>query len=103
MGLAALAIRLYEDKLPEEAIEFAEQLRSAVRQHRNMLSEAARQAGVPMKSDLKDYTIKIPDVDWEFQLSRHSKQSRPLRHGTRKSGACSAASVPGTSRESQGS
>jgi len=33
-----------------------------------MLSDAAKRAGVPMDSDLKEYTVKIPDVDWEFPV-----------------------------------
>jgi hypothetical protein len=70
MGMASLGLRLYEDKLPEVAIEFAAELRAAVAKQRDVMSEASRRAGLPEPLPTDKLTVKIPDVGWEYPVEQ---------------------------------
>lgn len=70
MGMGPLAVRLFSNMLPEEATEFADSLRAAVKAHRAKLEEVATKTKMPMDALLADATAKIPDVDWEFPIQK---------------------------------
>src|SRR5262245_35315879 len=50
LGLGPLAVRLFEDKLPEEALEFASELRAVVKQVREFMLAAGTKSGNPSMS-----------------------------------------------------
>jgi hypothetical protein len=70
MGMGALALRLFEDKLPEEAIEYADELRNAESTLRKFWTDAAKRAGQSVDSSLEGCTAKVPGAGWEFPLSK---------------------------------
>ena len=70
MGMGQLALRLFEDKLPEEAIEFADDLRSTVATYRKVMLDALKRAGEPADSTLAGCTAKVQDVGWEFSIEK---------------------------------
>ena len=70
MGSGPLAVRLFEDKLPEETIEFADQLRATATKYRNAMMDAAKKAGKPVDPFLTGLTAQVPDVDWEFSIAK---------------------------------
>jgi hypothetical protein len=73
-GLAPLVFRLYENKTPEEAIDFAALLRAAGRAHRKALAfgdEVIRRSGGVLKDPtLDDFDIAIPGVGWKFSAKQ---------------------------------
>ena len=70
MGMGPLAVRLFSNMFPEEAIEYAQQLRDAVSLHREALLDSTKGMGRPNPAILKDCKAKIPDVDWEFSIQK---------------------------------
>jgi hypothetical protein len=73
LGFSPLLLRLFEDKLPEEALEFAEWLRqTADAFHEQMVNAAskkrARGGKPPVNDFLRSATVKVDGIDWEFQL-----------------------------------
>ena len=70
MGMGPLAVRLFSDMFPEEAIEFADTLRAAVKAHRAKLAEMAKKTGMPIDELLAEAKARVPDVDWEFSIPK---------------------------------
>jgi hypothetical protein len=70
MGSGPLAVRLFEGKLPEQAIEFADQLHATATKYRNGMMDAAKKAGKRVDPFLTGLTAQIPDVDWEFSIAK---------------------------------
>jgi len=70
MGMGPLAVRLFSDMLPEEALEFADVLHAAAAMHRKKLGDTAEQHGLSADSFLREAKARIPDVDWEFSIEK---------------------------------
>lgn len=70
LGMGALAIRAFEDKSPEDAIEYANELRQAVETLRKFWIDAAKRAGRPVDPSLEGVTAKVPGAGWEFPVNK---------------------------------
>jgi hypothetical protein len=70
MGMGPLAVRLFSDMNPEQAIDFAKVLRDAANTHRESFAKVAQKEGMSLESLLEDATAKVPDVDWEFRIAK---------------------------------
>lgn len=69
IGLGGLAIALYEDKTPEEAIAFATAIRGAVTKFNEVQADAFKRAGVAA-GERDKAEAEVPDVNWRFSLSK---------------------------------
>jgi hypothetical protein len=71
MGLGPLALDLFRDHTPEEAIEFAKNIRAAAKGYEHMLVSAAKRKGHTQTDEelIREATMKVPDVTWEPSLA----------------------------------
>jgi len=70
MGMGPLAIRLFLDMCPIEAVAFANELRKGASVHRETLLDSMKGMGKPNAALLQNCKAKIPDVDWEFSIDK---------------------------------
>lgn len=65
-------LRLYDNKLPEEAIEYAAGLRLGIEQLREAFTRARNKQGKAspglLEGDIAEMTIGIGVIDWKFEL-----------------------------------
>lgn len=70
MGLGKLALDLYTDKTPQEAVAFADDLRQAIDGIMETMSQAATRSNTTVQDLLASTTIQVPDVGWIFPVTK---------------------------------
>ena len=86
LGMGSLAISLFEDKSPEQAIAFASSLQRATEEHRRLMMDTLKKAGKSVSPSLEGCTARVQDTGWEFSIDKALREIQACAKWHEKTG-----------------